>query len=59
LGGAALGAVALVALGVFALRGGTFVPISPALATLAGALAIRVAMDAARRRRGASGTRPA
>ena len=49
--GAVLGAAALFAIGLASLRAGTFVPIAAALATLAGALALRIALDAASRRR--------
>lgn len=49
--GAVLGAAALAAVAVLALRGGTFVPIAAAFATLVGAVAARLAFDAARRRK--------
>ncbi|HEX3097213.1 MAG TPA: CHASE2 domain-containing protein [Usitatibacter sp.] len=48
---AALGALALLAAAVFALRSGAFVPVAPALATLAAALAARIALDAVARRK--------
>jgi adenylate cyclase len=47
----ALAALGLFAVGAFALRGGTFVPLAPALATLIAAAAARLARDAARRRK--------
>ena len=47
---AVLGAAALAAVAVLALRGGTFVPTAAAFATLAAAVAARLAFDAARRR---------
>ena len=49
--GAALGAVALLAAAILALRGGTFVPVAPSLATLLAAVAVRASLDAARRRK--------
>jgi len=50
--GAALGALALFAVAILALRGGTFLPVAPALATLVAALGVRVALEAGARRRG-------
>jgi CHASE2 domain-containing sensor protein len=48
--GAGAGALALFAVGAFALRGGTFVPIAPALATLVGAAAVRTLLELSRHR---------
>ena len=45
------GALFLFAVATFALRGGTFVPVAPALATLVAAAAARLGLVAARRRR--------
>jgi CHASE2 domain-containing sensor protein len=49
--GVGLGAVALFAVAVVALRGGTFLPVAPALATLLAAAAVRWGLAAARRRK--------
>lgn len=47
----AFGALALFAVATFALRGGTFVPVAAALATLVAAAAVRLGLAAARRGR--------